>query len=231
MEHRRYYYGLLWIIWTVIQFLFIVLLMCTINVHCIVKKAIPLTWIISCVLAREAYYRLRDIYISSICLIVVIGSLMLSEYGTNGLNQVVGVNLWWARGRSTFYTVTAAEDVSFTQHAHGMCFFNFYNNMKLFKHSKAHLQQQSCVISVFVAQVYSNNISIHVHWLMYPLLWAWKGPSVALAVLHNYSSYFPWLCGIPHRQSHVLSIICRSTCGLIFSNIVAKKVFFNTILI
>lgn len=25
---------------------------------------------------------------------VLIGSLMLSEYGTNSLNQVVGVNLW-----------------------------------------------------------------------------------------------------------------------------------------
>lgn len=151
MYYLWYFCGaqkILWIIWTVTQFLFIVLLTCTINVHCIVKKAIPSAWIISCVLARKVYYHLRDIYISSTCLvkiwcfsilIVVIGSLMLGEYGRNGLNQVVGVNLWWARGCSTFNTVTAAEDVSYTWHAHGMCFFNFYNNMKLLKHSTAHL--------------------------------------------------------------------------------------------
>lgn len=63
----------------------------------------------------------------------------------------------------------------------------------------AHLQQQPCV---FVAQVFSDIRSVHVHWL-----------TVALVLLHNYSSYFPWL-GYP-CANHMLSIICCSSCGLI----------------
>lgn len=39
------------------------------------------------------------------------------------------------------------------------------------------------------------------------LVWAWEGPTVSSTLLHSYFSYFPWLCGILHSQSHVLSII------------------------
>lgn len=49
------------------------------------------------------------------------------------------------------------------------------------------------------------------------LVWAGEGPSVGLALLHSYFSYFPWLCGILRSQSHVLSIISCCSHVLILS--------------
>lgn len=70
---------------------------------------------------------------------------------------------------------------------------------------------------ISVVQVLCDTGNIHVDWFMFHLVWTWEGPTVSLALLHCSFSYFPWLCGIPHSQSHVLSIIWRSIRGLIFS--------------
>lgn len=61
--------------------------------------------------------------------------------------------------------------------------------------------------SALIVQVFLENGSINVDWFMIFLVWAWEGPTVSSALLHSYFSYFPWLCGILHSQSHVLSII------------------------
>lgn len=93
----------------------------------------------------------------------------------------------------------------------------YYNSLTLpFCRRSIDLRNTSPIFSVFVVQVFSDNRSTHVDWFMIRLVWAWEGPTVGLALLYCYFSYFPWLCGISHSQSHVLSIIWCCSHGLIF---------------
>lgn len=66
-------------------------------------------------------------------------------------------------------------------------------------------------------QVFSENRSINVDdWFMIRLVWFWGRPAWAWLCCTHYFSYFPWLCGILHSQSHVLSIILCFSHVLIF---------------
>lgn len=138
---------------------------------------------------------------------------------SNNHNQVVQVIQMWARAMHNISEFDRQRQSTFAFLKFQQCSMtrtHSYDILRLCNVVCISTSPVSFILYFCSAGVFCDNGNIHVDWFMFHLVWTWEGPTVSLALLHCSFSYFPWLCGIPHSQSHVLSIIWRSIHGLIF---------------